>query len=52
MTSEYEVINYRTKELIGHISMASNWITGAAIKLGIDLELNGQLGIAAFNSIP
>ena len=33
------VSDYSVKgKLIGHISMASNWITEAAIKLGIDLD--------------
>lgn len=40
MVSEYGmVIDYSNHgKLIGHISMAANWITEAAIKLGIDLE--------------
>lgn len=40
MVSEYGmVIDYSNQgKLIGHISMASNWIIEAAIKLGIDLE--------------
>jgi 3'-5' exoribonuclease len=42
MISEYGiVIDYSNQgKLIGHISMASNWITEAAIKLDIDLESN------------
>lgn len=40
MISEYGmVIDYSNQgKLIGHISMASHWITEAALKLGIDLE--------------
>lgn len=42
MISEYGmVLDYSNQgKLIGHISMAANWITEAAIKLGIDLESN------------
>lgn len=42
MISEYGiVIDYGNQgKLVGHISMATNWITEAAIKLGIDLESN------------
>jgi 3'-5' exoribonuclease len=42
MISEYGmVLDYSNQgKLIGHISMASNWLTEAAIKLGIELESN------------
>lgn len=42
MISEYGmVLDYSNQgKLIGHISMAANWITEAAIKRGIDLESN------------
>jgi 3'-5' exoribonuclease len=42
MISEYGMVTDYSNQgkLIGHISMASNWITEAAIKLGIDLESN------------
>lgn len=42
MISEFGmVLDYSNQgKLIGHISMAANWITEAAIKLGIDLESN------------
>lgn len=47
MISEYGmVIDYSDHgKLLGHISMASNWITEAAIKLGIDLESNIVLAL-------
>lgn len=40
MISEYGMVTDYSNQgkLIGHISMASNWITEASIKLGIDLE--------------
>lgn len=42
MISEYGmVLDYSNQgKLIGHINMAANWITEAAIKRGIDLESN------------
>lgn len=42
MISEYGmVLDYSNQgKLIGHVSMAANWITEAAIKRGIDLESN------------
>ncbi|WDH83319.1 3'-5' exoribonuclease YhaM family protein [Paenibacillus urinalis] len=42
MISEYGmVLDYSNQgKLVGHISMASNWITEAAIKLGIELDSN------------
>lgn len=42
MVSEYGIVSDYSNQgkLIGHISMASNWITEAAIKLGINLESN------------
>ncbi|AHV95622.1 3'-5' exoribonuclease YhaM family protein [Paenibacillus sabinae] len=42
MISEYGmVLDYSNQgKLVGHISMAANWITEAAIILGIDLESN------------
>ncbi|MOA17984.1 3'-5' exoribonuclease YhaM [compost metagenome] len=42
MVLEYGmVIDYSNQgKSIGHISMASNWITEAAIKFGIDLQSN------------
>lgn len=41
IVSEYSVQG----KLIGHISMASNWITEAAIRLNIDLNSNKVLGL-------
>ncbi|EAO9488509.1 HD domain-containing protein [Salmonella enterica] len=47
MVSEYGmVLDYSNQgKLIGHISMASNWITEAALKLGVDLESNVVLAL-------
>ncbi len=47
MVSEYGmVLDYSNQgKLIGHISMASNWITEAALKLGVDLESNIVLAL-------
>lgn len=47
MISEYGmVLDYSNQgKLIGHISMASNWVTEAAIKLGIELESNVILAL-------
>jgi len=47
MVSEYGMVTDYSNQgkLIGHISMASNWITEAALKLGIDLESNVVLAL-------
>ncbi|MFC4808815.1 3'-5' exoribonuclease YhaM family protein [Paenibacillus sp. GCM10023250] len=47
MISEYGmVVDYSNQgKLIGHISMATNWITEAAIKLGLDLESNAIMAL-------
>jgi 3'-5' exoribonuclease len=47
MISEYGMVLDYSKQgkLIGHISIASNWVTEAAIKLGIDLESNVILAL-------
>ncbi len=47
MVSEYGMVTDYSNQgkLIGHISMASNWITEAAIKLKIDLESNAVLAL-------
>lgn len=47
MVSEYGMVTDYSNQgkLIGHISIASNWITEAAIKLGIDLESNIVLAL-------
>lgn len=40
------VLDYSNQgKLIGHISMASNWITEAALKLGVDPESNVVLAL-------
>lgn len=41
IVSEYSVKG----KLVGHISMASNWITEAAIRLGYDLDSHKVLGL-------
>lgn len=47
MVSEYGmVLDYSNQgKLIGHISMASNWITEAAIRLGVGVESNVVLAL-------
>ncbi len=47
MISEFGmVLDYSNQgKLIGHISMASNWVTEASIKLGINLESNVILAL-------
>lgn len=47
MVSEYGIVTdySNSGKLLGHISMASNWITEAAIKLDLNLESNAVMAL-------